>query len=127
MIYIMMILICIAMWSTGYAITVPVQIQRMVDIAETIKEPEEILASLTKMEKLYLLTSSIPFLLIPLFFFMDIPRNEIYGSILIALALVGVLLRDYVSKNVIVIRVLAIVELIIYSDTIRNAFVEAFI
>ncbi len=124
MIYVMMILICIAIWSTGYAITVPSHIQRMIAIAEIRENPEDILDSMTKVDQLYLLASSVPFVLIPMFFLMDVPRNTIYGSILVSLALVGILFRNAIVKKSFAIRGLAVIELIVYADTVRNLVVE---
>ncbi len=124
MIYVMMILICIAIWSAAYAITVPSHIKRMIAIAENKDDPEEILASMTKVDQMYLLASSIPFILIPMFFLMDIPRNIVYGSVLVILALLGIAFREIVAKNSLIIRTLATVELIVYTDTVRNLVVE---
>ncbi len=119
MIYILIFLTILAISAAAYAITVPQKIQQLLLVSEN-ESPDEILASMDSGEKIYLLTSVAPLIMIPLLFFADLPRSMLYGSILLALTLSGIVMRMFYSRKAMFIRIESTVELVIYCDLIRS-------
>lgn len=123
MLYILFFLAVLAIWAVSYAITSPDKIQNMLIMGET-ESPEAILDKMSALDKAYLLTSSAPFLIIPLLFFTELPRSTIYAGVLIVLTVVGLLFKEQITRDGKLIRIECTIELIIYCDLIRNGIYE---
>lgn len=95
----------------------------MLIMGET-ETPEAILDKMSALDKAYLLTSSAPFLLIPLLFFTDLPRSATYAGILIVLTIIGLLFKEQITRDRRLIRIEGTIELIIYCDLIRSGIYE---
>lgn len=123
MIYILLITSIIAIVSASYVITFPVNIQKIYILTET-ESPDEVLDKLTIYDKLYLLMSMSGVVIVFLVFLADIPRCSLYGIILISTTIAGLVKKDFFMTNIVALRLVTIIELLIYIDVCRSSILQ---
>lgn len=117
--YLILLVLAPAIWATAYAITVPIRVQKILNVSDQIS-PDEFLSTLSVWEKAYLILSATPFILAPLFLFSSLERGKLYCVVIVVLAIVGVIFRDLFLKYKKMIIVESVAELIIYCDAFRS-------
>ena len=123
MIYILLITSIIAIVSASYVITFPVNIQKIYILTET-ESPDEVLDKLTIYDKLYLLMSMSGVVIVFLVFLADVPRSSLYGIILISTTIAGLVKKDFFMTNIVALRLVTIIELLIYIDVCRSSILQ---
>lgn len=123
MIYLIILTIVPAMLASGYAVSAPHKIQKMLNTKIDIS-PEKFLETLGKAERIYLFTSIAPFLLAPMLGFSELPRGIFYCCLIFVFALISFVFKEKFIKSKILIILASTAELVIYCDILRSGVIE---